>query len=90
MCNNITVEEPLYKGLLGTRHLVSPLLEVQNVLSRYEVLHLGTIKPVLYMEVIQFCRLYRVSIKKGSTVLIASLLQSQIHCIYMYYYYRLS
>ncbi len=38
--------EPSYKGHLGIRHLVLYKevvlsLEVQNVLSRYEVIHLG-------------------------------------------------
>ncbi len=42
----ITVELSPYKGYLGTRHRVLYIdvvlsLVVQNVLSRYEVLHLG-------------------------------------------------
>ncbi len=46
------MEKPQYKGHIGTRHFVLYKevvlsLEVQNVLSKYEV---GTIKPVLYME----------------------------------------
>ncbi len=49
--------EPLYKGHHGTRHLVFYIevvlsLEVQNVLLRYEVLHLG---PFFYMD---YCVLY--------------------------------
>ncbi len=38
--SSIYTVEPPYKGHIGTRHFVL-YKEVQNVLSRYEVLHLG-------------------------------------------------
>ena len=44
-------------------------LEVQNVLSRYEILHLGPLNLSLYGNGI--CPLYRVSFIIGSTVLIS-------------------
>ncbi len=56
--------QPPYKGHIGTRHFVLYIevvfsLEVQNLLSRYEVLHLGPLNlsfSVLYTD----CPLYKV------------------------------
>ncbi len=65
--------EPPYKGHLGTRHLilyreVVVSLEVQKVLSRYGVHHLGPFNLSFIRRLFQSCPLYRVSIKRGSNV----------------------
>ncbi len=56
--------ESLYKGHLGTWHFVL-YIEVQYVLSRYEVLHLGPLN-LSFIWSIFYCVLYTVSIKKSS------------------------
>ncbi len=68
-CSTGTVEPP-YKGHLGTRHPVHYKevvlsLEVQNVLSRYEVLHLGPLNLSFIWRLFLLCSLYRVSFIRG-------------------------
>ncbi len=67
--------EPPYKGHLGTRHFViynitEPIevvlsLEVQNVLSRYEILQLGPLNLSFIWRLCWLC-----SIKRGSPVML--------------------
>ncbi len=67
-------QKPPYKGHLGTRHLVLYKevvlsLEVQNVLSKYEVLHLGPLNlSFIKLWSFSIMSLYGVSIKRGSTI----------------------
>ncbi len=66
--------EPPYKGHIGTCwHFVLYIevvlcLEVQNVLSRYEVLHLGPLNLSFIWRLFLLRPLYEVSIKRDSTV----------------------
>ncbi len=60
------------EGHLGTRHFVLYIeivlsLEVHNVLSRYEVLHLGPLNLSFIWRFFLLCPLYGVSIKRGFT-----------------------
>ena len=70
MCCVYTVEPP-YKGHLETRHFVLYIevlsLEVRNVLSRYEILHLGQLNLSFMWRLFLLCPLYSVSIKRGGS-----------------------
>ena len=64
----------IYRTPLGTRrHCVLYIevvlsLEVQNILSRYELLHLGPLNLSFIWRLFLLYPLYGVSIKRGSTV----------------------